>query len=92
MLQLKVFIDVYGRVGLAKKFPDDEKHCGINDMLYELVNEEFYGDRYGYLTPGFYLANFEIYESGDYFNGENYLQIHSIVSISKINNNKNKYL
>ena len=59
-MQLTLYIDVYGGIGVVKKFPDDEEHCGLNDMLDILVDEDFYGDRYTTIPSGFYVAEMEI--------------------------------
>ena len=59
-MKLKVYIDIYGRIGLCEKFKNTEEYCGLNEMLRELVDEDFYGDRYTDFKPGFYKAEFEI--------------------------------
>lgn len=56
-MKLKIYIDVYGRVGICEKFPDTEENAGLNEMLDALVGEEFYGDTYT-VTQGFYWGNF----------------------------------
>jgi hypothetical protein len=58
MNPLKIYIDVYGRVGLCEKFPDDEKHYGLNELLSELIEEDLrYCDEF---EPGFYMAHFAL--------------------------------
>lgn len=76
-MKLKVYIDCYGRIGICEKFEDIEENCGLNELLDELADEEFYGDRYNEFAPGFYTAKFVV-ENNLIFNPEDdscYLQI-----------------
>lgn len=59
-MKLKVFIDCYGRIGICEKFEDIEENCGLNELLDELVDNEFWGDRYSEFAPGFYTAKFVV--------------------------------
>lgn len=64
MKKLKVAIDVYGRISLLEKFPDDEKHAGLNAWLDD-IHGDFEVD--GKYQPGVYLADFSIeLNSGSY--------------------------
>jgi len=80
-MKILIFIDVYGCIGVAQKFPNDEEHEGLNVMLDELVEEDFYGDTYSNLKSGFYIAEMEIHaEPSDYYGEtDGYLQIKEIV-------------
>jgi hypothetical protein len=74
-VKLKVYVDVFGRIGICEIFPATEANAGLNEMLKDLVKEEFYGDRYAEFNPGFYTAQFEI----DNDDGEDcYMQIEKI--------------
>jgi len=77
-MKLKIYIDVFGRIGICELFPDDESHAELNEMLRELADEDFYGDTYRELTPGFYIAEFDIDDDGD---GEAFLQINNVSNI-----------
>lgn len=66
MKKLTIFIDVYGKIGLCEEFPNDEEHCGLNEMLKFLsVEENFYGDMFPELRPGFYKVKFHYNCSDD---------------------------
>ena len=92
MLVLKVYIDVYGHVGFVDKFPNDEKHAGLNDMLDEFVNQGAYGDSYPDYKPGFYVAVLEILNETYHYSGtispeiDAYLQIKEFVEIPPLRN------
>lgn len=57
MKDLKVYVDVFGHVSFMEKFPDDEEHAGLNEMLKEMVEQ---GDDNGTVFPGFYMAEMDI--------------------------------
>lgn len=59
-MKLKVYIDIYGRIGICERFEDIEENGGLNEMLDELVDNDFYGDTYSEFMPGFYMAKFVI--------------------------------
>lgn len=71
-MKLPIYIDAYGRVGIVEKFEETEENAGLNEMLDELVREDFYEDRWTELKPGFYDADFELWQDGG---TEAYLQI-----------------
>jgi len=79
-MKIKIFIDIYGRIGVVEKFPNDEEHEGLNIMLDELVEEGFYDDTYGNLKSGFYIAEMEVYTETSDYPGETdgYLQIKEV--------------
>jgi len=84
-VKIKVFIDAYGRVGVCEKFPDTEEYDApneLNAMLDELVCEDFYGDTYTNLKPGFYIATMVIATELGVFSPEDdkaYMQIDDLV-------------
>jgi len=45
-MRIEVYIDHYGRIGVLERFEDTEENCGLNELLDELVAEDFYGDTY----------------------------------------------
>lgn len=83
MKDLKIHIDIYGRISLCEKFPDDEEYAGLQEMLHDLAYEEsFHGDTYQEYPTGFYLAEFEIETETTYSwdgpDDDAYLQIKAI--------------
>lgn len=55
-MEIKVYIDIFGRVGVCENFPDTEENQGLPELLKELaIDENFYGDTYKE-KPGFYMA------------------------------------
>lgn len=83
-MPLRVYIDVFGRVGFCEQFPDNEEQGPFQEMLYELaVDENLYFDRYEEHEPGFYLAHFEI-ETDD-CGGPDYNVWLQISKLEKIN-------
>lgn len=81
-MQLKIYVDVFGRVALCEKFPEIEETAGLNDMLRTLVEfENFYGDLYPEKEAGFYTATFEIDSMGDDPEDDVFLQIEKIENI-----------
>ena len=52
-MRLKIYIDIYGRIGIVEKFPDIEENAGLNELLDELVSENFYGDTWDNYNQGF---------------------------------------
>lgn len=82
-LKLKIYIDIYGRIGVCEKFPDTEEYAGMNDMLALLVDEEFYSDKYPDKPSGFYMCEFVIDHEDNYGYGgyDSYLQINRITEI-----------
>lgn len=54
MYKLQIAVGIHGRIVVLEKFPDDEKHAGLNEMLDEL--DEWYTDE----PPGIYVATIEI--------------------------------
>jgi hypothetical protein len=68
-------------LGVCEKFPDDEAHAGLEDLLAELVEDDFFGDRYTQYSPGFYTAKFELIANFSYPDNDVCLQIESIEDI-----------
>jgi len=81
-MQLKVFVDVFGRISLCEKFTSE---TGLNELLAILVDEDFYGDRYTELVSGFYTAEMEIVSNEDYnpesSDSDAYMQIKGLTPI-----------
>jgi len=53
--KLKVAVGVNGNIVALEKFPDEERHAGLNDMIEDLEGY-FETDE----TPGVYLATISI--------------------------------
>jgi len=65
MWQLKIYIDVFGKVGICELFPDDEEHAGLNDLLKEYVVDEcMYNDLWDDKQVGFYTGCFSLIDKG----------------------------
>jgi len=58
MKRLKIYVGLRGRFVLCEEFPDDEKHCGLNEMLKEMIDEDPYIS--GTVATGFYWATIEM--------------------------------
>ena len=56
MKNLKVYVDVFGRLSFMEKFPDDEEHDGLNEMLKEMIEQDGSCDE----PSGFYMAEMDI--------------------------------
>lgn len=85
-LKLTVFVDVFGRVSPTEKFKDScppaEEYQ--NELLKTLFLEEYcYGDLYTDYSPGFYVAEFDIFDDYSYQTDEctEYLQIKQITEL-----------
>jgi len=64
-MKIKIFIDVYGRIGVAEKFPNDEQHAGLQELLDELVYDDFHDCHYKTFKSGFYIAEMELDQDFD---------------------------
>lgn len=67
-MQLKVYIDVFGRLAFCEKFEDREEFAGFNKMLADLAACEagYKWDLHIY-PPGFYMASLCV-DGGTYYN------------------------
>lgn len=79
----KVFIDVFGRVGLIEKRKDDgPENDFINELLYSFfVEYNCHGDIYTEHSSGVYTCEFEvIVENESYYDNDPdiYLQINKL--------------
>ena len=59
MMQLKAYVGIDNRFVMCEKFPDDEDHAGLNDMLMEWIDYDTHLSDVP-MEPGFYLLTFEI--------------------------------
>lgn len=66
MMQLKAYVGIDNRFVMCEKFPDDEDHAGLNDMLMEWIDYDTHLSDVP-MEPGFYLLTFEI-ASQEYHN------------------------
>lgn len=55
MKKLKIAVGVRGNCVLLERFPDDEEHYGLQDMLEEFETNCTFDD-----PPGVYLAEFDL--------------------------------
>jgi hypothetical protein len=82
MKNLKVYVDVFGHLGFMEKFPDDEEHDGLNEMLKEMVEQ---GDDIisRKELPGFYMAEMdtEVTDSWDGLEDDTYMTIKELKPI-----------
>lgn len=87
IMRLIGYIDVFGRIGLSMKFEDTEANQGLNELLNDLINENFYGDTYKEYEPGFYWIEFEeVPEVTDHMGAlfsESFLQVSRIIEIEE---------
>ena len=65
MKKLKVAVGVYGDVVFLEKFPDDEEHGGLNDMLLD-CHREFDAVE----GPGVYMATMGMTSTGPDWTGD----------------------
>ena len=65
MNKLKVAVDIRGVVCFLEKFPDDEEHDGLHEML-----ENCHGEIDSDMKPGLYLATMEIGHTQQSWDGE----------------------
>lgn len=42
MKRLKCFVNTEGRFVMCEKFPEDEEHAGLNNMLDDFVDQDVY--------------------------------------------------
>jgi hypothetical protein len=66
MKQLKAYVGIDNRFVMCEKFPDDEDHGGLNEMLMSWIDYDTHLSDVP-LEPGFYLLTFTI-SSTEYFN------------------------
>ena len=81
MKPLRVAVGITGTIVVLEKFPDDEDHAGLNEMLVEF--EENQWDSFCEQAPGVYKADFDIEPStADQFGeSENFLYIDKLTRI-----------
>ena len=59
MNKLKVYVGLDNRFVMCEKFPDDEDHAGLHDMLQDWIDyDTVFTDEP--LKQGFYILEFEI--------------------------------
>lgn len=62
MKELKVAVSISGRVSILERFPDDEEHAGLHEMLLELELDSVEAGE----APGVYMATFYIDHTQNY--------------------------
>lgn len=65
---------------MCEQFPDDEEHCGLNGMLKEFIEDDYYIQD-EQLEQGFYNIEFGFEWANDDFD-EEYLVVKSIKKIN----------
>lgn len=63
MFKTKIAVGITGRIVVLEKFPDDEKHAGLEEMLEELENDSESNE-----PPGVYMATMSITDKN--YNGD----------------------
>ncbi|HLD91682.1 MAG TPA: hypothetical protein VI911_11845 [Patescibacteria group bacterium] len=67
MKKLKVFVGIDGRWVLCEKFPDDEEHGGLEEMLTDLISECIeVEEKMGFYLMSFKMAYWDNPEDGGY--------------------------
>jgi hypothetical protein len=59
MNKLKAYVGIDNRFVMCEKFPDDEDHVGLNEMLLQWIDYDTHLSDVP-MEPGFYLLTFEI--------------------------------
>jgi hypothetical protein len=79
MKELKVAVSISGRIAILERFPDDEEHAGLHEMLLELELSGIEGDE----PAGLYMATFYIDQTNppDPSDIETYLEIEKLETI-----------
>lgn len=57
MNKLKCYVGLDNRFVMCERFPDDEEHYGLNDMLKEFIEDDYYIQDEP-LEQGFYNIEF----------------------------------
>lgn len=83
MKKLRAYVGLDNRFVMCEKFPDDEDHAGLHDLLEDFVNYDTMLVEEP-LEQGFYLLEFEIEQSrswdGDI--SDCYLQLKSYIRLT----------
>jgi len=94
MKPLKIYVGLYDRYVLCEKFPDDEDHAGLHEMLDFMYTEDepcvYHTDENDNFTgnnvePGFYLAHLSLENNylNDPTDDESFLVIEKIEKFNK---------
>ena len=83
-MELKVYIDIQGHVGLCEWFPNNEEFGGLNQMLEEDMGQIRNDDTFPEHANTFCIATFKIdQDHGGYDGpGDCYLYIDSLVPVT----------
>jgi len=83
MKNLKCYIGLDNRFVMCEKFPDDEEHAGLNEMLKEFVDQDVYiADKP--LNQGFYNIEFDFDYTGSGDSVEEFLVVKKLVKINNM--------
>lgn len=79
MKELKVAVSITGRIAVLERFPDDEEHAGLHEMLLEFESAGIETDD----SPGLYMATFFVDQTNPYdpSDVEAYLEISKMETI-----------
>lgn len=80
MNKLKCYVGLNNRFVMCEQFPDDEEHCGLNDMLKEFIQDDYYIQDEP-LEQGFYNIEFGFEWANDDLD-EEYLVVKDIKKIN----------
>jgi len=82
MKPLKIFVGLDNRFVLCEKFPNDEEHEGLHEMLDDLMEglgAELLSPKLGEdYRIGYYTAYFSLNYMGSYYEDEPYLEIDQV--------------
>lgn len=83
MNKLKAYVGLDGKFVLCEKFPDDEEHCGLHEMLEDFLGYDEYltNDE---IEQGFYELEFELNVSNYDYENDPYLVLTKYTKIKTL--------
>lgn len=79
---LKIFVGIDGFWVLCEKFPDDERHGGLNELLDDFILDNVKVEE----SMGFYAASFEVEQKPGGWRGSEYDEAELVMT--KLERNK----